>query len=276
VWRAARYARSVVAIEADSMWTCKQCGETSEDDFFDVCWNCGTGRDGSAAAKDFQPVVSGDQDTDSPLPGSSQLVVGDRVRFCAFRPSTTDWGGLECEWDPGDALLGAVATITQFNSGGWFQIDIDQRTAGSSRVGCHPRRITAGLPVSLRPPPCGAVGAFHSVHPVGIVMELVVLGVKSQLSSGSTQVSEAGILASIFVSELAESRLVVTAGNVLDTYFNFIVELAVEGSGTKGHASLDRPFSEIKRWMGSAQTLAYELKALLNEASVSFDRWDVR
>lgn len=29
------------------MWTCSACGSTVEDNF-DVCWNCGTGRDGTA------------------------------------------------------------------------------------------------------------------------------------------------------------------------------------------------------------------------------------
>lgn len=28
------------------MWLCKNCGEQVEDDTFEVCWKCGTGRDG--------------------------------------------------------------------------------------------------------------------------------------------------------------------------------------------------------------------------------------
>jgi len=120
------------------------------------------------------------------------------------------------------------------------------------------------------------IGTFHSVHPLSVVMELVGLGVKGQLSDGTVEVSQAGILASIFISELTADHLVVTAGNVLDTYFNFIVELSAEGTGTKGHAYLDRPFSKIKRWMGNATALMCELQSLLIEASVQFDRWDLR
>lgn len=35
-------------------WKCAACGEQSEPDF-EVCWNCGTGRDGSLPAPEFLP-----------------------------------------------------------------------------------------------------------------------------------------------------------------------------------------------------------------------------
>jgi virulence-associated protein VagC len=34
------------------MWSCKACSETNEDSF-DSCWQCGTGKDGSPAPKGF-------------------------------------------------------------------------------------------------------------------------------------------------------------------------------------------------------------------------------
>ena len=34
------------------MWECQQCGEKIED-IFDVCWNCGTGKDGSSPDDSF-------------------------------------------------------------------------------------------------------------------------------------------------------------------------------------------------------------------------------
>jgi hypothetical protein len=39
------------------MWVCSGCGETSDDDF-EVCWNCGTGQDGSPAGAEFVAEVT--------------------------------------------------------------------------------------------------------------------------------------------------------------------------------------------------------------------------
>ncbi len=41
------------------MWLCGKCGETIEDEAFDTCWKCGTGRDGVAApAEPAPPTVA--------------------------------------------------------------------------------------------------------------------------------------------------------------------------------------------------------------------------
>lgn len=45
------------------MWICSKCGEDSEDGF-DLCWNCGTGRDGQAAPDDFASVADSDLRSD--------------------------------------------------------------------------------------------------------------------------------------------------------------------------------------------------------------------
>lgn len=109
------------------------------------------------------------------------------------------------------------------------------------------------------------VGTFHSVHPMSTVMELVCLGMKDQLSTGEFVVAEAGVIASIYVSELTNDRIVVTAGNTLDKYFSFTVELTSGDDGTTGHAYLDRPFNEINRWMGNAMEIAFGIQRVLTE-----------
>jgi hypothetical protein len=84
-----------------------------------------------------------------------------------------------------------------------------------------------------------------------------------------------GVLASIYVSELTENRLVVTAGNVLDTYFSFAVELTSADNGTHGRAYYDRPLKEIKRWSKNAMEQAAAVQSILTNASATIERWEL-
>ena len=43
-----------------SDWQCRQCGETSSDDF-DACWNCGHDRDGKPPAQGFDSAKAANQ-----------------------------------------------------------------------------------------------------------------------------------------------------------------------------------------------------------------------
>jgi len=43
------------------MWDCPRCGEELEDTF-EACWNCGTGRDGSAASAEFDSLKEADSE----------------------------------------------------------------------------------------------------------------------------------------------------------------------------------------------------------------------
>lgn len=57
----------------------------------------------------------------------STLRVGDKVRFVSTRPPKTVWGGHDAVWDSDDdALMGRLATKSiEFDSDGWFRVDID-------------------------------------------------------------------------------------------------------------------------------------------------------
>jgi hypothetical protein len=105
-------------------------------------------------------------------------------------------------------------------------------------------------------------------------MELVCRGVQDQLSDGTFAVQDADVLASIYISELSPDKLVVTAGNTLDTYFAYTVELSSDAGGTSGRAYLTPPFREITRWMGNAMKMHYGVQSILTEASATFDHWN--
>jgi hypothetical protein len=121
----------------------------------------------------------------------------------------------------------------------------------------------------------GMVGSFHSVHPIETVMEIMRVGVREELSSPGEDVGTPGVLASVYLSELAGRRLVVTAGNVLENYFSFVVELAPDGTGTRGRAYYDRPMSEVKRWYENAVGLASGVQGVLTSASATINDWDL-
>ena len=121
----------------------------------------------------------------------------------------------------------------------------------------------------------GAVGTFHSVHRIATVMEIVRIGVGGQLSSPDEGVGQGGVLASIYLSELSDRRLVVTAGNVLESYFSFAVDLTEDDTGTQGRAYYDRPMDEMTRWTGNAMKLASGVQAVLIDASATINEWDI-
>jgi hypothetical protein len=120
------------------------------------------------------------------------------------------------------------------------------------------------------------IGSFRSVHPVETVMEIMRVGVRGELSSPGADVGTPGVLASVYLSELTDCRLVVTAGNVLEDYFSFVVELEADGMGTRGRAYYDRPMGEIKRWYKNAMGLASGVKSVLVSASAAIADWDLR
>jgi hypothetical protein len=121
----------------------------------------------------------------------------------------------------------------------------------------------------------GTMGTFHSVHPIDTVMEIVRIGVRDQLSSPDEGVGKGGVLASIYLSELSDRRLVVTAGNVLESYFSFAVDLTEDDAGTRGRAYYDRPMKEITTWFKNAMGLASGVQAVLISASATIYEWDL-
>jgi len=118
-------------------------------------------------------------------------------------------------------------------------------------------------------------GTFHSVHPIATVMVTVRIGARDQLSAPDEGVGKGGVLASIYLSELSDRRLVVTAGNVLESYFSFAVDLTEDDTGTQGRAYYDRRMKEITRWYKNAMELASGVQAVLVSASATINEWDI-
>ncbi|WP_334506490.1 hypothetical protein [Micromonospora sp. CPCC 205558] len=117
------------------------------------------------------------------------------------------------------------------------------------------------------------VGTFASPHSLSDTLAVVYEGVASQLSVAEREVQSPGIAASIFLSRLDATGLTVTAGNKIETYFQFRVDLQGQGSGCTGHAFFDRPMPDISRWMGNAIKLSFGLRSALTECSVQIENW---
>lgn len=84
------------------MWKCKVCGEKIEDDF-DICWNCGTGKDGSPPRN---PNEFGRQVTDVLLTGQRSKPI-QTSRKSSIKPERT-------YYQSGDVLI----TSTRAEIGG--------------------------------------------------------------------------------------------------------------------------------------------------------------
>lgn len=115
------------------------------------------------------------------------------------------------------------------------------------------------------------VGTFSTLHPMRTMMEIICAAVQAQVSSGEVVPTEPGVLASIYVSSLTDDLIVVTAGNTVETYFTFSVQLSEDDSGTRGHAYWDRPLTEIKTWPGNAIDIKGSVKSVLGQASATLD-----
>jgi hypothetical protein len=113
------------------------------------------------------------------------------------------------------------------------------------------------------------VGTFSTIHPMPTIMEIIRTAVQEKLSSGDAVPTEPGVLASIYVSRLTDDLIVVTAGNTVDTYFSFSVELSEDDSGTRGRAYWDRPMTEIKTWTGNAIDIKGSVSSVLGQASAT-------
>ena len=113
------------------------------------------------------------------------------------------------------------------------------------------------------------VGTFSTIHPMPTIMEIIRTALQEQLSSRESVPTEPGVLASIYVSRLTDDLIVVTAGNTVETYFSFSVQLSEDDSGTRGHAYWDRPFTEIKMWTGNAIGIVGNVSSVLGQASAT-------
>jgi hypothetical protein len=119
----------------------------------------------------------------------------------------------------------------------------------------------------------GEVGRFASPHSPQDTLSIVYAGIAGQLSVQKPEVSAAGPSATIFLSRLDAGGITVTAGNTVETYFEFRVDLTPTAGGCTGHAYFDRRDSKIRRWMGNAIRINAGVQMALEGASVRIDRW---
>jgi hypothetical protein len=120
------------------------------------------------------------------------------------------------------------------------------------------------------------VGHFSSPHDLDAMLSVVYAGVRDQLSSPAPEVGTPSPAGSIYLSRYGRDGLTVTAGNTIETFFNFHVDLTPTANGVEGHAYFDRPSSAIQRWMGNAMNLHFGLRLALSNASIPTARWNDR
>ncbi|GGW68720.1 hypothetical protein [Streptomyces xantholiticus] len=119
------------------------------------------------------------------------------------------------------------------------------------------------------------VGAFESPHSVADTMTILYNGVSEQLSNATPTVSEPGLAASIYLTRFDDSGLTVTAGNRIETYFRFMVDVTSNGSGCVGEAYFDRRMGAINRWMGNAMGLTGGLSLTFQQCSIRTRGWTI-
>ncbi|MCQ0021535.1 hypothetical protein M4914_00100 [Streptomyces somaliensis DSM 40738] len=119
------------------------------------------------------------------------------------------------------------------------------------------------------------VGTFDSPHSVEDTLQVLFKGVAEQLSDPSPTVSAPGVEASVYLSRFDADGLSVTAGNRIDTYFTFHVDLTPTAGGCTGEAYFDRRMGAITRWMGNAIGLTGGLSLVFQRCSVRTRGWTV-
>ncbi|WP_328580640.1 hypothetical protein [Streptomyces sp. NBC_00370] len=119
------------------------------------------------------------------------------------------------------------------------------------------------------------VGSFDSPHSVEDTLQILFSGVAEQLSIPSPTVSEPGVEAGVHLSRLDSSGLTVIAGNKIDTYFMFYVDLTPTTGGCTGEAYFDRRMGAITRWMGNAMGLTGGLSLAFQRSSVRTRGWTI-
>ncbi|MGF1425592.1 hypothetical protein [Kitasatospora sp. LaBMicrA B282] len=119
----------------------------------------------------------------------------------------------------------------------------------------------------------GEVGRFESPHSPQDTLQVVYAGLASQLSTEEFRATAPGPMATIFISRLSPGGITVTAGNSVETYFAFHVDLTPTANGCAGHAYYDRPEQQIRRWTGNAIKINGGVLMALERASVRTTGW---
>lgn len=119
--------------------------------------------------------------------------------------------------------------------------------------------------------PVVEIGEFVSTYDSKIVRDILLIGVRSEVSGVGDSVTEAPIIRTHYLSESADDRLVVSAGNRIETDHAMIVELQTEGNGTRGHLYFsNKPKIWSKDAVGMVTGIERALKAS-SAPSVAFD-----
>jgi hypothetical protein len=119
----------------------------------------------------------------------------------------------------------------------------------------------------------GEVGRFTSPHSLQDTLEVAYKGLAGQLTVPEFKASTAQPTGAIFVSRLEADSITVTAGNSVETYFEFRIDLTPAPHGCEGRAYFDRPEKQIRRWVGNTIGLNYGVLMALEAASVRIDSW---
>ncbi len=127
------------------MWTCPKCG-SKVDAGFDVCWNCGTSRDGTEDPT-FLPADDSGPIPDAPAPQQVNLEGGDQ----ADCPRSAEVTGELVPCYQTFSLIEAKFLADQLNGRGIRAVCDDQDMqdnlggwSGNPRVYCHQGDLDAG------------------------------------------------------------------------------------------------------------------------------------
>ena len=120
------------------------------------------------------------------------------------------------------------------------------------------------------------IGRFSAPHDLDTVLEVVYSGIQDQLTHPRPEVSTPAVTGSVYLTRYGRDGLTVAAGNTIDTYFNFLVDLTPAAGTVEGHVYFDRPARKIQRWMGNAMNLHFGLARALSSASIPTTRWNDR
>ncbi|MFF3019410.1 hypothetical protein [Streptomyces sp. NPDC057939] len=120
----------------------------------------------------------------------------------------------------------------------------------------------------------GEVGTFRSPHSPEDTVRIVHAGLIDQLSHPSMEVTGPGLMESIHLIRCDSTGITVGAGNLVDTYFVFFVDLSVVSGTTEGHAYFDRPVRSVRRWMGNTLGIRNGVQMALEGAGVRIEHWD--
>lgn len=117
---------------------------------------------------------------------------------------------------------------------------------------------------------------FHSPHNLVDTCELVVDSIRIVTARKGTNslilmdyLPTPPLMADIYLSTIRHDRVVVTAGNRVETFWQIIFEMNPSAQGgVYGTVSLDRPRRRVERWMGNVMEIQEVSSFLHRECSV--------